>query len=350
MSGREHFILPRAAGEDESRRLPRRSFLALVASAAIDAALAVPRVARAQQSTMPIIGILDSSSRDARQGALAALRSGLQELGYVDGRNVAFEYRYAENHYDRLPALAADLVRRHVAVIVVNNVPARAAKAATATIPIVFVSGGDPVMEGLVKSISRPEGNVTGISFLSQSTLVAKRIELLRELVPKVATIGYLMNPKSPNGDIEKAEIQAAAHSIGQQVRALEAASERDLDAAFARLTQEGVGALLVGGDAFFTSERKRLVALAARHAIPTIYQLRDFVMAGGLISYGASLTDAWRHAGVYVGRILKGAKPADLPVMLPTRFELVINLKAAKALGLTVPLTLQTSADEVIE
>jgi len=276
----------------------------------------------------------------------------LQEAGYVEGQNVAIEYRWAEGQYDRLPELASDLVRRQVAIIAATggSVSAMAAKAITGTIPIVFTSGGDPVRMGLVASINRPGGNVTGVSLFT-STLAAKRLALLHELVPTATVIAMLVNPTNPNAEPDTKEVETAARTTGLQLVVLRASNESDLDKVFGTMSQHKVGAVIVGADPLFDNNaRDRMVALAAHHALPAIYDWRDVAVAGGLVSYGSNLADGYRLAGIYTGRILKGEKPADLPVLQPTKFELVINLKTAKALGLTVPQTLQVAADEVIE
>ena len=326
--------------------MKRRDFITLLGGAAA----AWPLAAQAQQQpTIPVIGFLRSASPADSTHLVTAFREGLKEAGIVEGQNVAIEYRYADNQIDRLPALVADLIRRPMAVIVGNVAPALAAKAATTTVPIVFVTGGDPVQDGLVANLNRPGGNVTGVSFFS-SVVGTKRLELLRQLVPRATTIAVLANPDNPNTGAERRDVQAAALAIGQDLIVLDARSVRDIETAFATFVQRGAGALLAGGGAFLNSNRERIVALAARHALPTSYAQRETVVAGGLMSYGASITDAYRQVGIYAGRILKGEKPADLPVMRSSKFEFVINLKTAKALGLTVPLIMQMTADEVIE
>jgi putative ABC transport system substrate-binding protein len=280
---------------------------------------------------------------------VTAFRQGLKETGFVEGQNVAIEFRSAEDHADRLPALVADLVRRPVAVIVGNVVQALAPKAATTTVPVVFATGSDPVKDGVVANLNRPGGNVTGVVFFN-GVLGAKRLELLRHLVPKATTIALLVNPNSLNTEAERRDVQAAALAIGQQLIVAEANSDHDIEAAFATFVERGAGALLVGSGAFLNSHQESLIALAARHGLPASYTWREAVVAGGLMSYGASMTDAYRQAGIYAGRILKGERPGDLPVVQSTKFEFVINLKTAKALGLSVPLALQVAADEVIE
>jgi putative ABC transport system substrate-binding protein len=327
----------------------RREFITLLGGAAA----AWPFAARAQQKAMPVIGFLWSSAAGPVAYAVTAFRQGLKEAGYVEGQNVAIEFRYADSQIDRLPALAADLVRRQVSVIFAGGggVTARVAKAATSTIPIVFVNGEDPVKVGLVPSLARPGGNLTGVSFFTIE-LGPKRLELLRELVPGAKAIALLVNPSSANADSEAgaAAVQAVIRAGGQQAMILHTASETDFSPAFARLVKQQADALLIISDPLFTVRRDQIVALAARHGVPTMYPLREYVTSGGLVSYGASNVDAWRQGGVYVGQVLKGAKPADLPVRQPTKFQLVINLNTAKALGLDVPATLLAIADEVIE
>ena len=316
----------------------------------IGGAAAWPLAARAQQAAMPIIGFLDSSSAGEYARFLAAFRGGLNEAGFVEGRNVAIEYRWADGRYDRLSALAAELVRIPVVVLVATGVTAAvAAKAATSTVPIVFNTGGDPVGFGLVASLNRPGGHVTGVASLGK-VLLAKRFELLRELVPKAEAIAFLVNPNNAVAELDTSDAQAAAAALGLKLIVLKAGSDGDIDTAFSTVAQQGGGGLLQQLDPFLQSRRDQLLALAARYALPAIYERRDFVAAGGLISYGTSLSDALRLVGNYAGRLLKGEKAADLPVQQPVKFELAINLKTAKALGLTVPDKLLVAADEVIE
>ena len=324
----------------------RRTFLTTLGGAA---AAAWPRAARAQQQAMPVIGFLRSTSLAPFQNLVPAFGQGLKEAGFVDGQNVAIEYRYAENQRDRLPALVAELIRLPVAVLVVNNSAAFAAKAATTTIPIVFAAGADPVKDGLVASLNRPGGNITGVSWLG-AQLGAKRLELLRQTVPKAMAIGMLVNPTSPETEAQQREVQAAAQALGLKLIIIDVSSDRDIETAFASFIQRGAGALLVGAGAFLTSKRGSIVALAARYAVPAMYVEREGVVAGGLMSYGPSQSEAYRQAGIYAGRILKGEKPADMPVMQSTKFEFVLNLKTAKTLGLEVPPAVLSIADEVIE
>jgi len=324
--------------------MQRRNFLGVLGGAA-----AWPFAARAQQPAMPVIGFLDGQSFDLH--LMTAFRQALKDAGYIEGRNVAIYFRSADGQTDRLVTLAGDIVGRRVAVIVTagGGAAALAAYAATTTIPIVFVSGVDPLTYGLVMSFNRPGSNATGV-YIFQQVLERKRLELLHGLVPAAALIAVLLNPTNANFQTQLRGVQDAARTLGQQVSILSASTERDIDVAFATVTKSGAGALLVGSDPFFNSERDQVVALAARHAIPALYEGREFATAGGLASYGTSLADAYRQAGIYAGRILRGEKAADLPIVQPTKFELVINLKTAKALGLDVPRGLSSSADEIIE
>jgi len=324
----------------------RREFITLLGGAAV----AWPLAARAQQP-VPLVGFLSSLSASDRARVVTPFHRGLGEEGFVEGRTVAIEYRFADTQYERLPALAADLVRRPVAVIAaISGTPAAlAAKAATGTIPIVFAIGGDPVAPGLVARLDQPGGNVTGVTFYT-SPLMAKRLELLRELAPNAGTVAVLVNKDSPASLLEGTNAQAAAQAFGVQTRILNASNEEHIDDAFTAITRNRIGALLVSADPLFFTNRDKLVELCARHAVPASYADHEYAEVGGLFSYGASRADAYRQAGIYVGRILKGEKPGNLPVVLPTKFEFVINLKTAKALALVVPLTLQASADEGIE
>jgi putative ABC transport system substrate-binding protein len=322
----------------------RRAFIAGVGSAA-----AWPVVARAQQS-MRVIGVLSGGSANAFESTAAPFRQGLSEGGFVEGKNVAFEYRLARGQFDQLPSLAAELVSRRPAAIATVTLPgALAARAATTTIPVVFVIGEDPVKAGLVTRLNRPGGNVTGMSNF-MNVLGAKRLELVSEAVPKDAVLALLVNPNNPNAQPDTRDLRAAADALGRQLEVLQAGSEREIDAAFDAAVDRKVGALFINIDPFLVSRGEQLVALAARHRVPTIYPFREMVAAGGLMSYGASYPNAWRQAGRYVARILNGAKPGELPVLQPTNLELAINLKTAKALGLTVPQTILARADEVIE
>jgi putative ABC transport system substrate-binding protein len=323
--------------------IKRREFITLLGGSA-----AWPLAARAQQGAMPVIGFLDAGLPDQRYAA--AFRKGLNETGYVEGQNVTVEYHWLEGQYDRLPALAADLVRRRMAVIAAGgNVAVLAAKAATTTIPIVFRTGNDPVQTGLVASLNRPGSNLTGVSMLN-SELAPKRLELLHELVPTATLIALLINSTNPPNPSNAESFQAAARALGLQLAVVQARSERDFDAVFATLVQLQAGALMISSDGLFIGQSDQLGALTLQHAMPTVFQYREFAAAGGLMSYGGSLTDSGRLAGIYTGRILKGEKPADLPVIRSTKVELIINLKTAKMLGITVPLALLTRADEVIE
>jgi putative ABC transport system substrate-binding protein len=313
-------------------------------------AMATPRSLRAQQKAMPVIGYLASGSPNPIAPGVTAFRQGLSETGYVEGQNLAIEYRWAAGRHDRLPALAADLVGRKVAVIATLDTPSvLAAKGATSTIPIVFEIGADPVATGLVASLARPGGNVTGVTFISIE-LLPKRLELLSELVPQAGVIALLVNPNNPNAEPATRDVQEAARAKGVQLHILKAGIESEIDAAFATLVELHAGALVVAGDSFFNNRREQLVALAARHAVPAIYDFREYAAAGGLISYGTSPKAVRRQVGIYAGRILEGAAPADLPVQQPTTFELVVNLTTAKALGLTIPPSILARADEVIE
>ena len=323
----------------------RRDFITLLGGATA----AWPLAARAQQPVLPVIGFLRSSPAAPFQHLTTALRQGLNEAGFVEGQNVAIEYRYADNQLERLPGLVTELIRLPVAVIVGNVNAALAAKAASTTVPIVFATGSDPVVDGLVASLNRPGGNVTGVSFVS-GLLGAKRLEMLRQLVPTAATIAMLVETHTLEARIERRDVELVAQALGQQLIIAPASSEGELDGAFTSIVGRGTKALLVGTGPLLTSNRERVVALAARHAIPAIYALREFVEVGGLMSYGASIVEAYRQAGIYAGRVLKGERPADLPIMQSTKYDLVINLKTAKALGLEVLPTLLARADEVIE
>jgi putative ABC transport system substrate-binding protein len=324
----------------------RREFIALLGGAAV----AWPLTARAQQPAMPVVGYLDVESPRPNADFVAALRKGLGEIGYVEGQNVAFELRWAEGRTERLPAMATELISRQVALIVTGGIPAaRAARAATTTIPIVFLLGVDPVKLDLVASLARPGGNVTGVNFLNRET-DAKRMGLLHDLVPQTTLIALLRNPTRADAADQLQDMQETVRALGKQVLVLDASTDGEIEACFAGLDQQRADALIVLADAFISSRRDHIVALAARRALPAIYSLREFEVAGGLMSYSASITDAWRQVGVYAGRILKGAKPADLPIMQSTKFEFVINLNTARAFGLSFPPGLLSIADEVIE
>jgi putative ABC transport system substrate-binding protein len=328
----------------------RRDFMTMLGGAVVTPSFLWPLAARAQQPAMPVIGLLNPGAPGPLRQQLAALHAGLKEAGYVEGQNVAVEYRFAEGRFDRLPAFASDLVRRQVAVLVASSDPAvLAAKQATTTIPIVFSVGSDPVEIGLVASLNRPGGNLTG-AYQFTAGLEAKRLGLLHEMVPKATTIAVLVNPNLSRAETQLHDVREAAARLGVQLVVLRASAESEFDAAFATLVRQRAGALLVSSNPFFNIRRQQLVVLAARYAIPAIYQWREFAAAGGLMSYGTNLVDAYRQAGVYAGRILKGEKPGDLPVVQVTRFEFVINLSTAKALGLEVPPPLSARADEIIE
>jgi putative tryptophan/tyrosine transport system substrate-binding protein len=327
--------------------MKRRDFITLVGAAA-----AWPLAAQAQQRALPVIGLLSGVSLESYADRIAAFRLGLRDAGFVEGQNVIIEYRAADGHAERQAALAADLVRRQVAVIVAIGASNNAAAEATSTIPIVFAAGGDPIVGGFVKSLSRPEGNVTGVSFFS-NTLGAKRLGLLHELVPRAASVGFLHNsrlegPLQTTADSN--DILAAGRAVGVQMVLLDAGSEQEIDAAFDTIAQQRLGALVVQNDAYLNTRKDQIAALAVRHAIPTVFAYREHVAAGGLMSYGADVNEMYRVAGVYTARILKGEKPGDLPVQLPTKFEFVINLKTAKTLGIDVPVSMQLLADEVVE
>jgi putative ABC transport system substrate-binding protein len=329
--------------------MKRREFITLLGGATAS----WPLAAQAQQPAIPVVGFLNSGSPGERTHLVDAFHRGLGETAHVDGRNVSIEYRWAQGRYDRLPALAGELVRHQAAVITAtgDTVSPRAAKAATTTIPIVFVMGGDPIEAGLVPSFNRPGGNITGVSLVASALaeLVAKQLELLHELAPKAVVVGILLNPR-PSSEVDLSQLQTAALSKGLELLVLRANTDSGIETAFATLVQKHAEALLIEPDVFFLDRRQQLVALAARHAIPAVYSRREYAAIGGLMSYGTSLADAYRHAGIYTGRVLKGEKPADLPVLQPTKFHLVINLNTAKALRLQVPSTLLALADEVIE
>jgi putative tryptophan/tyrosine transport system substrate-binding protein len=327
--------------------MKRRSFIALLASAVTFG----PRIAQAQQQILPSVGFIHSASPDYFAPFVGSFHDGLKEAGYVEGQNVTIERRWAEGHYERLPALVADLLSRNVSVIFAagGTDPAKAAKAATSTTPIVFVSAADPVRTGLVESLNRPGGNVTGVSLLA-SSLDGKKLDLLHELAPKAAVFATLLNPAYPDAKLQADQFQAAASQLGVHPIVLSATTDAEIEGAFATLERQHVGAIVLGNDPFFGGKRGLLIGLATRYAVPMMYWQREFATSGGLISYGPSFADGYRQAGVYVGRVLKGEKPADLPIVQPTKFEMVVNLKTAKALGLSVPANLLALADEVIE
>jgi putative ABC transport system substrate-binding protein len=325
--------------------MQRREFITFLGGAA-----AAPLFAHAQQPAMPVVGFLHYASPNTIAHIAEAVRRGLKEAGYIEGQNVRIEYRWADGHYDRLPALAAELVHRQVTVITAGgNVAAQAAKAATSVIPIVFTSGADPVWSGLVASLSRPGANLTGASLVA-AELAVKRLEVIRELLPNTRAVAMIVNPNYPGADSEMAEVEAAGRAIGLQIQKVTAGDVSALETAFATINQMHADAVTVGTDGFFITRREQIAALAARYTVPGIYPFPDFPAAGGLASYGASLADAYRQAGVYTGRVLKGAKPAELPITQPVKFELIINLKTAKALGLKIPPGVLSRADEVIE
>jgi putative ABC transport system substrate-binding protein len=324
--------------------IARREFITLFGGAA-----AAPLAARAQQSALPVVGFLNGASAWEYARVATAFREGLSETGYVEGRNVLIEYRWAEGHYERLPTLADDLVRRPVAVIAANSPAALPAKAATTTIPIVFTVGFDPIAAGLVASLNRPGGNLTGVTSLN-AEIAPKRLELLHEVVPAAAVIAVLVNPTNPDAEFLSRDLPAAARALGLKLQVLHASSEHDFDKVFSSLAALRVAGLVIGNDAFFISQSEQLASLTVRHAIPAIFQYREFAAAGGLMSYGGNVTKQFQLVGVYTGRILKGEKPAELPVQQTTKIELIINLRTAKALGITFPLTLLARADEVIE
>ena len=327
--------------------MKRREFITLLGGAAAT----WPLAARAQQPMVPVVGFLGLTSPQAFATEVAAFHRGLSETGYIEGQNVAIEYRWAHGQFDQLPALASDLVRHRVSILAALGTPASAlaAKSATTTIPIVFVTGGDPVRMGLVQSFNRPGGNATGVYMLT-AALEPKRLELIHELVPNASVIGVIVDPNSPDTGLMMMELPAAARALGQQIKIINASDERELDAAFAAMAEQRVGAVVVTSSPFYFPQRQKFIALASRYAVPTVYFFRDFAEAGGLMSYGTSLADAYRQSGVYTGRILKGERPSDLPIQQSVKVELVINMKTAKTLGLTFPNTLLGRADEVIE